>query len=95
MPGIKVVVQIMEASVPGKRQEMSEYKKILSKSKLRYFFITALWFLTLAVLKGSINLERENLLNHPWDLTGWLFIIIGIRSFYTHLFKFWDWYNGK
>lgn len=76
-------------------EKMSAYKKISGNGKLRYFLVTALWFLTLAVLKVNINLEKDNLLNHSWDLIAWFFIIIGIRSFYTHLFKFCDWYNGK
>ncbi|KGT90566.1 hypothetical protein NG99_17900 [Erwinia typographi] len=61
----------------------------------RPLLIQLLWIGTVFTLIPKIGLGSTNLTDKPVDLLAWLFMIIGIRSFYSGCFRFVDWFKGK
>ncbi|WP_158784818.1 hypothetical protein [Pantoea sp. BAV 3049] len=76
-----------------KEESFKEEKKHLFNTSKSFFIIQMLWIATFFALIPYISLNSENLLEHPADLLAWVFIIVGIRAFYSGCFRCLKWYN--
>jgi len=61
----------------------------------RKLVIDILWCITFVLLSGeSLPFSPINTPGFLGMIT-WIFMLMGIYSFYSNLFRFYDWYNNK